>query len=302
MTVAEYIAVSARDVPSSPRPDAVAEYRKLLVDNGVSGESVSRWFSAPLRATRDAAGLDDPVPLVLVAQGNAQSAFHQAYLSELLASDGFVVCTVPSPTRLRGPMRSEADILPYALAQADGLQAAIATARRELHITAGAPGVIGHSFGARAALLFAARAGARALVSLDGGIGFAEGRDWLTGRQTELLGQFRTPLLHIYETNEPAAAPDLTLLESLSQSPRLLLRIEGLRHIDFTSLGFATRTVPGILGESPVSLDAKLAAIAGYTRAFVRAWLQNDNAARASLDAAPTPSWLTVRRLPARSR
>jgi pimeloyl-ACP methyl ester carboxylesterase len=196
-------------------------------------------------------------------------------------------------------MKSQDDVARYAAAQAALLDETARVARQVLRAGEQSPGVVGHSFGARAALLYAAGHGARALVSLDGGIGFAQGRDWLQGPERErLVRQFTTPLLHVYEIDEPAAAPDFTLLEALSRSERLLVRIDGLRHIDFTSAGFASRVVPGIFGASPAALDARLSAIVGYARAFLAAHLKQDASARALLDA-PAPRWLTTRRLPA---
>jgi len=299
MTVEQYLAERSGDDPAAERRDAVADYRKLLVDNGIDGSLVSRWLAMPARAVRDAPRAEGRAPLVLIAQGNDQSAYDQALLSELLASDGYVVCTAPSPVRLQGPMKSEEDVPRYAAAQAALLEEAARVAQGVLRIDEGLPAVVGHSFGARAALLYAADHGARAVVSLDGGIGFAQGRGWLQGRERErLVNGFTAPLLHVHETDEPAAAPDFTLLEALSHSERLLVHIDGLRHIDFTSAGFASRAVPGIFGESPVALEAKLAAIAGYTRAFLAAHLKQDASARARLDA-QWPRWLTTTRLPA---
>jgi dienelactone hydrolase len=302
MTVEEYLALGASDDPAAGRRNAVADYRQLLVDNGVDGSLVSKWLGTPARAIRDAPRARGRAPLVLIAQGNDQSVYDQALLSELLASDGYVVCTAPSPVRLQGPMTSEDDVLRYATAQAALLEETARVARRVLRADEQSPATVGHSFGARAALLYAERHGARALVSLDGGIGFAQGRDWLQGSQRErLVTRFTTPVLHIYETDERAAAPDFTLLEALSHSERLLAHVDGLRHIDFTSAGFASRAVPGIFGESPAALDAKLSAIAAYTRAFLAAHLKEDASARALLDA-PAPRWLTTRRLPAQAR
>ena len=82
-----------------------------------------------------------------------------------------------------------------------------------------------------------------ALVSLDGGIGGKAGK----GRLEKARGFDRTrasaPLLHLYEEGDRFMVPDLELLRSLP-GPRWLVRVEGLRHAHFSSLGAMVRVAP----------------------------------------------------------
>lgn len=73
-----------------------------------------------------------------MAQGNGQSAHHQAVLSEFLASHGFIVCATPSQARLGDRLKSEADVLPGAMAQAGDLAIAERYVREHLTPRAGA--------------------------------------------------------------------------------------------------------------------------------------------------------------------
>ena len=98
--------------------------------------------------------------------------------------------------------------------------------------------VVGHSFGARAALLLAmSEPSVRAVVSLDGGIGAKTGRG-----QLERSGLFRpeamtAPILHFYEEVDAFMAPDWSLIASLAGSRRFLVKVPAMRHVHFTSVG-----------------------------------------------------------------
>jgi predicted dienelactone hydrolase len=69
---------------------------------------------------------------VVIAQGNGQSAKHQAVLAEYLASHGYVVATSPSPLRLGARMESEADVLPVAREQARDMTLVVREMRKRL--------------------------------------------------------------------------------------------------------------------------------------------------------------------------
>ena len=71
---------------------------------------MAAWLDAPMLATADPDPSGGRFPLVLVAQGNGQSAPDQAPLAEYLASHGYVVATSPSPMRISGPLVDEASV------------------------------------------------------------------------------------------------------------------------------------------------------------------------------------------------
>jgi hypothetical protein len=111
LTYADYFVLSeserdGRTLTEAERSTAIAAYKKLLVENGVSSDGFDAWFNTALLARHDAPPIDGTLPLVLVAQGNFHSLHHQALLAEHLASHGYLVCSTPSQTRLSGPMRS----------------------------------------------------------------------------------------------------------------------------------------------------------------------------------------------------
>jgi pimeloyl-ACP methyl ester carboxylesterase len=169
-------------------------------------------------------------PLILVAQGNGQDAADQAVLAETIASHGYVVASVPSPM-IRQPMTDQSQIASFAEQQADALAAAMLRIGRIFRTRSNRVGVIGHSFGVRAALLLAMRnRSIGALVSLDSGIGTANGTRELQAAPS-YRGKAELPAtLHIYETLDSFMKPDFAFLRSLRIRRLRLQKTEGMHH------------------------------------------------------------------------
>lgn len=283
---ADYVLVSAGETTlADPTPAeataALAAYRRFLTSNGVPEAGVTAWMEAPLHALRDAPAVRMPFPLVLIAQGNGGAVQDQAVLGEFLASHGFVVATCPSPVRLGARMESDADVLPVADAQALDLAVVVSVLRRHPSVDARRLGVVGYSFGARAALLWAARQpAAKALVSLDGGIGTASGGPWLTAAALD-RARFRVPILHVYEEVDEFMRPDFTLFDRIA-AEQLRLKVTGLHHMDLITLGFASASLPelGMPAPERAALGDRLAATFTYALRFLQARVSGDAAAQ----------------------
>ncbi|MFY2557104.1 dienelactone hydrolase family protein [Corallococcus terminator] len=266
--------------------DAVTRYEQSLVDHGVPEESTSAWLDSPMAAVPDAPPAPGRFPLVLVAQGRDQSAHHQAVLAEYLASHGYIVATTPSTTR-RAPPGPDLEVLATARAQAHALERTLRFLQSDSRIDASRVAVVGHSLGARAAFLFVlAHPESAALVSLDGGIANQAGKDWLTGLTEFHPDRYRVPLLHIHQEGDAAMVPDFGLLESLRGAERWRLRIGGMRHLDFTSVGAASVLAPGLApAASSEGIARGWATMASATRQF----LETNVRRRPSIPGAPPP-------------
>ncbi len=294
LTYRDYFVLSAgeREPASAAAKQAAIDAEKAFFATvGVKRSLVERWFDQPVFARADAPAAAGTFPLVLVAQGNGQSAHHQAILSEWLASHGFIVCTTPSQVRLGTSMTSEADVLPNARAQAADLRVAERYARAHWRVRASAPGLVGHSFGARSALVLASAGPAAALASLDGGIGADEARDWVDGLGLDRT-RFTTPILHVYEAGDRAITPNLTLIQSLDRSDPTVVRIDALRHIDFTSLGFGAAAIDGLTGKAPADLPAKVRTVATLVLLFLDSAMKTEDGA--FMTRIPPRPWMHV--------
>jgi hypothetical protein len=180
MTFRDYLKLKAGErsttAAEGERDAVVEEYASFLRNSAkMTQPDVDRWLDRQMRAIAGAPPLDGPFALVLVAQGSGHGAADQALLCEVLASHGFTVATSPSPTRIDGPMRSDADVPRVARAQAFDLEAIAQMGRTMAHVDQRKTAIVAHSFGARSALLFAMHHRVAGLVSLDGGIGTKRG-------------------------------------------------------------------------------------------------------------------------------
>lgn len=294
MTYGDYVAVAASEMTLAPldapsREAALAGYSAFLGRQGIGIEAATGWLATPMAAVRDAAPATGRFPLIAIAAGNGGAVADQALLAEYLASHGYLVATCPSPLRLGAVMESDRDVLPVAREQARDLAFAIAQARTLGMADRERLGVVGYSFGARAALLLApSTRGLRALVSLDGGIGSRSARDWLPTVALD-WARVAAPILHVYEDVEDFMSPDFTLLASLHHAERTLVRIQGMRHVQFITFGMASAMLPG-MGVEPsdaLRLRERVRAVFLYTRSFLDAHVDGNEEARQLLERTP---------------
>jgi pimeloyl-ACP methyl ester carboxylesterase len=228
-------------------------FRDLSAD-----ELAQSYLDAPMLARRDASPVRTRFPLIFIVQGNGQSAGDQAVLAEILASHGYEVATIPSVA-----VKSVEEMHAKVIEQADAVERTLDLLKNDRVV------LLGHSFGARAALLVAQRRKVQGLISLDGGIGTAVDVDWMRSKET------LPPILHLYQTSDERVKSDLTFLKSLKTSLRLQ-PLAGMKHHHFSTYGFAAAADPEFANKSGAgaelrqSLDAMvrdiLAFIARATR------------------------------------
>ena len=223
MTYRDYVALNASESdPEKPAGKAegdaaVEEFRSFLVSAKVLASDATRVLSTPMKAIANAPAAKGRFPLVLISQGNGQSAHDQAFLAEALAAHGYVAATVPSAMRISGPMKGEEEIAAKATEQAEDLSSAAGRVKTRAELSEEGFAVVGHSFGARAALLLAmSDRSVRALVSLDGGIGAKTGRGMLERSRLFDAKAMAAPLLPLRARS--FHGPGFQLIDSLDGS------------------------------------------------------------------------------------
>ncbi|MBK5258285.1 MAG: hypothetical protein JJE51_01710 [Thermoanaerobaculia bacterium] len=247
-----------------------AGFTEFLAGAGLPAAAISEYLDARMLAVRGATILGGRFPLVAMGQGNGHSAADQAVLSEYLASHGYVVVTTPSPM-IETPMKSADEIGKFAEIQALELGRAIDAVQKRYRIDRGRIGVIGHSFGARAALLLAMRdPRIRAIVSLDGGIGTSSGVESMKAAPSFDIRDV-PPILHLFELQDAFMTPDLQFLRAISPAGLHTENLDALRHVHFTTLGFASAAIPeiGKRTRAPADIGAKMAQVATSARRFL---------------------------------
>jgi dienelactone hydrolase len=267
LTYGDYRALASAETPLSPGASDSANgetsFMAPFVSKGVPVATVRAWLDADMVATRDAEASRERSPVVVIAQGNGESAHDQAALAEYLASHGYVVATCPSQTRISGGLANADDIGASAEEEADDLAFVVSRMALRSDTDIRRVALVGHSFGARGALLLAMRlrAGIGALVSLDGGIGTATGLSSFRAARSFAPDSMHAPVLHIYETLDSFMKPDWTLLESLRNAPVWIGHADAMHHHHFTSLGG--------LGAGFETLSAATGGTAATTHSFV---------------------------------
>ena len=291
MIYRDYVALTGSELNAERLEDkaagdeAVEAFRSFLVSAKVSSADVNRILATPMRAIRGAPPAKGHFPLVLIAQGNGQSPHDQAFLAESLAARGYIVATTPSSTRISGPMKGEEEIAAKAAEQAADLAYAASQGKTREEVQQEGLAVVGHSFGARAALLFAMRQPAvRAFVSLDGGIGAKTGRGSLERSPLFDAKALKAPLLHFYEELDAFMAPDFGTIDSLEASRRYLVKVPDMHHVHFTSAGALLPRAPSLAAATRASSGTtrSVQAVSAATISFLDSILKSSPGAAAA--------------------
>jgi len=259
------------DVPDALKDSSIKKYKNLLLQNGVNDNAFDAWFNTQMIADKNAFPIEKKFPLIVVAQGNYHSAHHQSFLCEFLASNGYVVITTPSQTRISGQMTDNSEAVESAEDQVKDMEFAIRSLQTFNNIDFNNIGLIGHSFGGRSILLMQMKdKNVKCLVSLDGGLGLNTAIKDIKKSPEFNSKKMNVPLLHIYEDTEEFIKPDFELIDSFDNSEVFLIKINDMHHFYFTSVGFVSGTIEGF---SPASenLPAKYKLVYDFTRDFLNA-------------------------------
>lgn len=275
----DYLLLNLTEVPATPsaadRAKALSDAKAFLTTNGVGAAAADSLINTPMYAHASAPTAPGRFPLVMIVQGNAQSASAQAVLAEFLASHGYVVATIPSITRTAGPMESEKDIAPKAELEVADIDRAVNSLTQWQNIDHSIPpAMVAHSFGSRSALMYALHHPVSAIVSLEGGIGLATGQESMVKSPLVDLKLPAPPILHFYEVNDDRAVPDFRLLRSLHTPDLQLVRLDSPRHVHFSSDGFASVMLPDMakVTNAGPALKQDVVAYAQQTLAYLDKW------------------------------
>lgn len=281
MIYKDYFLLSAAEtdykISEALKDSAVISYKRLLSQNGIDEKSVDNWFNSKMLATKNAKPLKGKFSIVVVAQGNFHSAHHQSFLCEFLASNGYVVVTTPSQTRITGQLTDASQAVESANDQVKDMEFAIRYLRDFTNIDFNNIALLGHSFGGRSIqVLQMKNKSVKCLVSLDGGIGLNTAVDDIKKSPDFNAGRMNVPLLHFYEDTETLLKPDFRLIDSFNKSKRFLVKISDIHHFYFSSLGLVSGTINGF---HPLSKNTgeKYKMICDFTRDFLDSVLKGND-------------------------
>ncbi len=240
----DYLSIRSDDPPLARFSIKLAEYNRAVIAKEVMGKPaaeltdrekslLNQFLDTPTACVRDAAPARGPFPLVIYHSGAGSSFEDNSVLCELLASRGFVVLGSAFQNRNGESLSTDGTE-----GSARDLEFLIAHARRLPGVDWNHVGLVGHSLGAQAALLFRSQPNSAvdAVVSLDTTQDYRGVKDpaweYLTTPVARNIKNFTCPLLMV-------AGPHafFELADSLKLSRRYYLTVPGMGHNEYISQG-----------------------------------------------------------------
>ena len=279
----DYISLIAHEInfnnsSDSSKEAVILEYSKLLSSNGISTKAIDNFLNSKMKAHENAEPAAGSFPCIIVAQGNYHPAINLSILCEYLASNGYYAASCPSPMRITKPLTDTSQIYQYALDQEKDMQFVYSELKEFKNVDAENLGVIGYSFGGRSTFLMLNDINnIKAYVSLDGGFADKIGKHWLDSVSIN-IDNISAPILHFYQDIESYVIPDFTLINSLENSDRYLIKIKDMSHIFFSNLGMAIGTVPGFNfpGVQKDEVKQKYEFVCNTTLNFLNYFMKNE--------------------------
>jgi len=307
-TLATYVAATRSPPSDSSAPVGgstvweAADSRAFVRDSATVAQ-VNDFATAPLDAREIGLMLATPamaVPraapargryhLVLLGNGLGPPFFIHWALGEYLAGRGYTVaalggaiCEEPRQLDLSGVAAISRDmnvVVKKLTALSDVDPARI--------------GLVGWSVGGLAqAFMAVTNTNVRALVSLDGAMGYEYGRQLLDSATWIEQTHFTTPFAHLTgdATPQRVVAKSFAFYDSITRGPAYLLHFRPLSHAQFTSLGVLA--AQSLKSPDPRPVTKAYAAVAQYTAWFLDAYVRGDRAAAAQLGCPWEPLNLT---------
>jgi dienelactone hydrolase len=270
---------------------------------GLNEALFDRLLALPLTARAGPPAVPGRFPLVLLAPGvGYESPLFLVVLAEHLASHGFVVAgahLVGTDGPLPGVTSADLE------AQAVDLALLHREVERFYPVLGQPVAAVGFDLGGMAAVLYGMRwPDLDAVVALDSGVLSARLYPELLAPNPQFgLDRLRAPTLlvtRLHSENEARGlAEDSTLVTGARHAAVSLLRVGGMRHVDFTFYGMVEGVFPGYWGAPAPAAAPGHAFTVAYVADFLRARLMDDPdaGARLALDArADRPAGLPVTR------
>lgn len=265
----------------SGRPRSEAE-SLLVAELRAAGfaEAAARGMARlPLAAQERVEPLAGPFPLVVLAQGlYFESPSAHVALCEDLASHGYVVVACP----LFGTDAPLVQLDPADLeTQVRDLECLLTRGRSLPGADPNRAALVGFDLGGMAAALAAmSSAEFDALVSLDSGIAFRYNLALLKTSPRYRPERLRVPVLHITrpraENEALGLVEDPSLVDSAAWARWYVLRIPGIRHLDFTSYPLLAGLAAGGAGVAEDSAAARYEVVCTAVLEFLDAYLGRD--------------------------
>jgi dienelactone hydrolase len=249
-------------------------------------------LTLPVFARRDAAPATGTFPLVVYSEGwNSSSQNDNSVLAEFLASNGYVVASVPQVGTSASALTL--GINPVDLeTQMRDVELAMVTAQSHRFVDRRKMAAMGWSMGGVVSLWLAARnPNIDAIVGLDASFGAGQWTPMVLGSPYFDIRQIRAPMLSLLSGNSTfIAQQDRRVIDSLHFAERYTASVGRITHGDFSDFAMVARLFPVHL-ENRSATDASEGhvAIARTVLAFLDATLKGRSTALSTMVDQPAP-------------
>lgn len=294
MRYRDYLALIGTELAFTRDRETARAAADAFIENEYLSESGPqqgrRALDGAVRARRGAAAANGSFPVLIYAPSISAPAGENPDLCEYLASHGYIVIASPSV----GPRSREMpNDLEGAETHAADISFLITNARSLPHADAGRVGVIGYSWGGIANVLAAARdSRIKALVSLDGSVRYYP--ELIAAASYAAPERFTTPMLYVaarpldIEALATRGKPAASFLNDMKHADFYKLTMYPMEHFAFSSTYLRFASSPRF-NQYPRSAAKRAHGwTVSYAKRFLDAYLKNDGAARAYLNARPT--------------
>jgi pimeloyl-ACP methyl ester carboxylesterase len=239
LTLGDYVDLMV----SETNPSDITKAKKELAANafighysstGVNTFKLKRDLIKKVYADKNSQVKNSKFPVIFFVQGRSDSPVRNFAMYEYLASNGYHVFSIPAI----GTNKREVDFNLTDLKSQVQDQTFLYR-----HVLNNFPSVdkenifyIGYSYGSMTSLLMAMKySGIKAMVSLDGSIGFADRFKMIKSSNGYDSSKFDIPLLVL--NSMETVRNDMSLIDELSSNKKYLLSFKNFDHLDFTSFG-----------------------------------------------------------------
>lgn len=252
----------------------------------------------PVFARRDAAPATGTFPLVLYSEGwNSSSQNDNSVLAEFLASNGYVVASVPQVGTSAGLLTLGVNPVDLETQMRD-IEVAMVVAQSQSFVDRRKLAAMGWSMGGVVSLWLAGRnPNIDAVVGLDASFGAAQWAPMVLGSPYFEIRKIRAPLLSLQSGNPKfTSGQDARVVDSLHFAEHYTARVGRITHGDFSDFAMVARLFPVHLEErSATDASAGHVAIARTVLAFLDATLKGRSTALSTMVGNPSPGDSLIR-------
>ncbi len=274
------------ELTEEQKTQAIQQIRNASAED-VEEEKFNEIMMMPTAVVKNAKAAGGSFPLIVFAQGIGRGTGSQSILCEYLASHGYIVASSRSQGQ-RGPMTND---LLGVNAQIGDMEFIIGYLHDYPNLDLDKLGLAGYDFGGLAgALLMMKNSDVDALLSLDSALGrgasFGGNSATLFQSPYYNAADVRAAVMHLW-TDPARGAFSPNFLQSLEYTNTYVIKLENLRHFDFSSFGRMSAMVPGFAsrfaGEIKGDVNLGQTVIGKYGLHFFDAYVKQDEKALAFL-------------------